>query len=194
MKDYRIVIKIKNNRILKYIYAAGYNSVGEFCRMNNFHASIIGEYVNLKLSPIQKRSGRWKNSVLNICKVLRCLPEDIFSDEQLKSLESNVKMIEMDKVDMLDHVLLPKNPEQLMIEVDRKTSIEGVLKTLTVREEKIIKMVFGLDPYGSEYTFREIAEQDGISVARIQQITSKALRKIRHPSRSKHLKEYIYND
>ena len=64
------------------------------------------------------------------------------------------------------------------------------LHTLTAREEEIISRRFGLDGMGTE-TLEEIAKDYGVTRERIRQIEQKALRKLRHPSRSKKLKDWL---
>ncbi|HMZ79509.1 MAG TPA: sigma factor-like helix-turn-helix DNA-binding protein, partial [Acidobacteriota bacterium] len=64
-------------------------------------------------------------------------------------------------------------------------------KTLTPREEKVIKMRFGLDPGGSEHTLEEVGKHFAVTRERIRQIEAKALRKLRHPSRSRKLKSFM---
>ena len=65
-----------------------------------------------------------------------------------------------------------------------------VLKTLTPREEKVIKMRFGVGD-GSEHTLEEVGQSFAVTRERIRQIEAKALRKLRHPSRSKRLKSFM---
>ncbi|MBI3696083.1 MAG: RNA polymerase sigma factor RpoD, partial [Acidobacteria bacterium] len=65
-----------------------------------------------------------------------------------------------------------------------------VLKTLTPREEKVIKMRFGLDD-GNEHTLEELGQRFAVTRERIRQIEAKALRKLRHPSRSRHLRAFV---
>jgi len=65
-----------------------------------------------------------------------------------------------------------------------------VLKTLTPREEKVIKMRFGLDD-GSEHTLEEVGQSFAVTRERIRQIEAKALRKLRHPSRSRKLRAFL---
>jgi RNA polymerase primary sigma factor len=67
-----------------------------------------------------------------------------------------------------------------------------VLKTLTPREEKIIKMRFGLED-GSEHTLEEVGQNFAVTRERIRQIEAKALRKLRHPSRSHRLRAFLEN-
>jgi RNA polymerase primary sigma factor len=65
-----------------------------------------------------------------------------------------------------------------------------VLHTLTPREEQVLKLRFGLDD-GRTRTLEEVGQQFNITRERIRQIEAKALRKLRHPSRSKKLKDYL---
>ena len=66
-----------------------------------------------------------------------------------------------------------------------------MLKTLTPREEKVIKMRFGLENSGSEHTLEEVGQHFAVTRERIRQIEAKALRKLRHPSRSRKLKAFL---
>ncbi len=68
----------------------------------------------------------------------------------------------------------------------------NVLKTLTPREERVIKMRFGLDN-GSDHTLEEVGQNFAVTRERIRQIEAKALRKLRHPSRSRKLKPFMDN-
>src|SRR5690554_182153 len=71
-----------------------------------------------------------------------------------------------------------------------KEQLEEVLHTLTEREEKVLRLRFGLDD-GKPRTLEEVGKQFSVTRERIRQIEAKALRKLRHPSRSKRLKDYL---
>ncbi len=71
-----------------------------------------------------------------------------------------------------------------------KEQLVDVLKTLTPREEKVLKLRFGLED-GRQRTLEEVGKEFDVTRERIRQIEAKALRKLRHPSRSKKLKDYL---
>jgi len=71
-----------------------------------------------------------------------------------------------------------------------KEQLEDVLDTLSPREEKVLRLRFGLDD-GRSRTLEEVGQVFGVTRERIRQIEAKALRKLRHPSRSKKLKDYL---
>ena len=71
-----------------------------------------------------------------------------------------------------------------------KEQTRTVLKTLTPREEKVLKMRFGVDD-GSEHTLEEVGQSFAVTRERIRQIESKALRKLRQPSRSRLLRPFL---
>jgi len=71
-----------------------------------------------------------------------------------------------------------------------KEQLEDVLDTLTPREEKVLRLRFGLDD-GRARTLEEVGQVFGVTRERIRQIEAKALRKLRHPSRSKKLKDFL---
>jgi RNA polymerase primary sigma factor len=71
-----------------------------------------------------------------------------------------------------------------------REQLDDVLKTLTEREQKVLRLRFGLDD-GRARTLEEVGQQFGVTRERIRQIEAKTLRKLRHPSRSKKLKDYL---
>ncbi len=84
-----------------------------------------------------------------------------------------------------------QNPAEAVINLNLREITEEVLKTLTPREEKVIKMRFGLGPNGSEHTLEEVGQHFAVTRECIRQIEAKALRKLRHPSRSRKLKAFL---
>jgi RNA polymerase primary sigma factor len=82
------------------------------------------------------------------------------------------------------------SPAEAVINVNLKDQTGQVLRTLTPREEKVIKMRFGLED-GSEHTLEEVGQSFAVTRERIRQIEAKALRKLRHPSRSRKLRAFM---
>ena len=78
------------------------------------------------------------------------------------------------------------SPTETVVNNDLKEQVREILKTLTPREEKVLKMRFGID-VSSEHTLEEVGRDFGVTRERVRQIEVKALRKLRHPSRSKKL-------
>jgi RNA polymerase primary sigma factor len=82
------------------------------------------------------------------------------------------------------------SPSDAVINLNLKEQTDNVLKTLTPREEKVIKMRFGVGD-GSEHTLEEVGQNFAVTRERIRQIEAKALRKLRHPSRSRKLRAFL---
>ncbi len=82
------------------------------------------------------------------------------------------------------------SPSEAIANTDLKERVREVLKTLTPREEKVLKMRFGID-VASEHTLEEVGKDFSVTRERIRQIEVKALRKLRHPSRSKKLLSFF---
>ncbi|MBI2838793.1 MAG: RNA polymerase sigma factor RpoD [Acidobacteria bacterium] len=91
--------------------------------------------------------------------------------------------------DFIEDSQIP-SPSDTVIRLNLKEQTEDVLKTLTPREEKVLKMRFGLDE-GNEHTLEEVGQSFQVTRERIRQIEAKALRKLRHPSRSKKLRSFL---
>ncbi len=82
------------------------------------------------------------------------------------------------------------SPAETVANSDLKERVREVLKTLAPREEKVLKMRFGID-VASEHTLEEVGKDFSVTRERIRQIEVKALRKLRHPSRSKKLQSFF---
>ncbi|MCB9493723.1 MAG: RNA polymerase sigma factor RpoD [Epsilonproteobacteria bacterium] len=85
------------------------------------------------------------------------------------------------------------SPVDAVINEDLKEKVREILKSLTPREEKVLKMRFGID-VASEHTLEEVGKDFSVTRERIRQIEVKALRKLRHPSRSKKLQSFFNKD
>jgi RNA polymerase primary sigma factor len=90
--------------------------------------------------------------------------------------------------DFIEDKVMPSPPDTV-IHINLREQIEEALKSLTEREAKVLKMRFGLGD-GNEHTLEEVGQQFKVTRERIRQIEAKALRKLKHPSRSKKLKSF----
>jgi RNA polymerase primary sigma factor len=82
------------------------------------------------------------------------------------------------------------SPSDIVASSDLKEKVREVLKSLTPREEKVLKMRFGID-VASEHTLEEVGKDFSVTRERIRQIEVKALKKLKHPSRSKKLQSFF---
>ncbi|MDX6692706.1 MAG: polymerase primary sigma factor, partial [Blastocatellia bacterium] len=83
------------------------------------------------------------------------------------------------------------SPAESVVASNLREITDEVLATLSPREEKVIKMRYGLGPIGEEHTLEEVGQDFSVTRERIRQIEAKALRKLRHPSRARLLKGFI---
>jgi RNA polymerase primary sigma factor len=77
-----------------------------------------------------------------------------------------------------------------VVQLNLSEQTRRVLSTLTPREEKVLKMRFGIDEK-ADHTLEEVGQNFDVTRERIRQIEAKALRKLRHPSRSKKLRAFV---
>ncbi|MCS6816318.1 MAG: RNA polymerase sigma factor RpoD [Blastocatellia bacterium] len=132
---------------------------------------------------LEEVAARLSMPVQKIRRILRVMQEPI-------SLETPVGDDETSHLgDFLEDMKSP-NPMDLVIANHLRRATEEVLKTLTPREEKVIKMRFGLDPDGTEHTLEEIGRHFAVTRERIRQIEAKALKKLRHPRRISKLRGF----
>ena len=126
---------------------------------------------------------RLEISVAKVRKVLRVAQEPI-------SLETPVG--EEEESHLGDFIVDKRvaSPSEAVINLNLREQTAEVLKTLSPREEKIIRMRFGLQG-DSEHTLEEVGQHFAVTRERIRQIEAKALRKLRHPSRSHRLKVFL---
>jgi len=193
--EYRIDVKVRNNVILKKIESSGYKSIGEFCRLNNLMNLVgrLGEIVNMKSSPL-KSDGSWQTIILKCSEILGYAPEDFFTESQLNTIIKNNKrsylVEEAEMKFMIDNHSESNLLEDIISKDEMKNTVMDKVNTLSPRESKVLRLRFGLD--GEDFhTFEEAGKVMDVSRERIRQIEAKALRKLRHESRSDDLRDFI---
>ncbi len=121
-------------------------------------------------------------SVVRVNEILRAIQEPVSLETPILSEEKELKDVIIDEKSV--------SPFKTLENSEAANRIEQVLSSLTEREEKIIRMRFGIG-VGSEHTLEEVGKYFNLTRERIRQIEIKALKKLRHPARSKFLREYV---
>lgn len=182
MADYRIVAKVKNNRILTLIEQAGYSTIAEFCRANGLIPSAVSALVSMREAP--RGVNGWYKGTIDLATALRVQPDELFNARQLTGGNARTITREVDETELsLDHISMNDRliapPDEA---VTAKVDVGHMLDALKPRERKVIEMLFGLGEYCGTSTLAEVAADIGVSVERARQIEMKALRRMRLPS------------
>jgi DNA-binding CsgD family transcriptional regulator len=197
VKDFRVKVTVRNNRLLSAIEAAGYATQAEFARAAGLTASEVNELVAMRQAPVGA-DGRFISSAKAVMEALGACPSDLWSDEQLTmTLRKNTGEFAVDASGVeslrLHHIETMTLPDPAAVfESDELSGVVAkVLATLTPREAWVIRCRFGFLRDKEARTRQQIAEWLGITLNRVREIEREALRKLRHPSRSKALLEAL---
>ena len=198
---YRVKVTVRNNLLLSAIEQAGYRYNTEFAKEIGFTSTRLGALIGLREAPI-KKDGDFTHMAKKIMEVLGAAPSDLWTVEQLNmKLKKNtsedffntetVQAILGGNVAQLEGSVYEESekPEEVLNKKELKAELEKVLGTLTPREAKVLQLRFGLDGCG-EHTLGEVGDMLNIGKERVRQIEAKALRNMRHPSRSTIFREY----
>lgn len=186
--EYRFSLKIRNALIIRAIKAAGYSTVGAFCRAHGFYPSHVGDLVNMKKIPINK-DGQWNSLAVRIADALNKLPEDLWTEAQRRSTLGKASY----SIDVEESVALGfgrevKTPEQLAMEMERADVIEKMLGEIGGRHEYVLRRLFGFDSQdGRGETRASLAAGMGVSAMRVRQIEREAINKLRFSERRRQL-------
>jgi RNA polymerase sigma factor (sigma-70 family) len=178
MADYRLTARIRNNRILKRMEAAGFDTTADFCRAYGMEASHVSAFITMRWPAVDKH-GAWKPAAVNLADALGCNPEDLFNErQQVADFDAVVTHREIDEppmmsIDEREVLALPADDARDYREMARVALKAG----LTGREREVLKRRFGMD--GPEETFAQVGEHMGVSKERVRQIEARALRRMR---------------
>lgn len=187
MKDYHVKIKVRNNRLLQAIYDAGGEPGFKWCHANGLKYNNVNLLLNMTDSPIDKRTKDYTNTAMQLCMVLNKSPADLWSEAQLIALDKNTSQFEMSHEEVKS--LMGSQKLSYIQDFDSfelKEVMQKAIADLTDKEQEVIRMHFfdGL-------TLDEIGERFGITKERIRQIEAKALRKLRHPTKSDNMRYFL---
>jgi DNA-binding CsgD family transcriptional regulator len=177
--------KFINHNLWEAIKAQGYSNINEFCRVAGMSASLIGRYINLKSIPVQK----------NVCKKLEeklhCPIDYLFLDDLCAFVKKKpiTEVYAHKRVDLLSLENIKGISYVPDLDFDKAGEIDKVLDTLTKRERKVVELRYGLDT--NPKTYQEVGEEMSVTPERARQIELRALRKLRHPIRSRELEVYV---
>jgi RNA polymerase primary sigma factor len=141
-------------------------------------ASIVDE---VPIDPALER--KWDRAAAKVRKIMRISQEPM-------SLETPVGAEDSSQLgDFIEDETMPEPVDAAAREL-LKEQVKSALLVLTERERQVLEMRFGLKD-GKDYTLEEVGKYFKVTRERIRQIEAKALRKLRHPTRSRHLKDYL---
>ena len=201
-KEFLMEVKFKNNKLLQKMREYGHTTAASLHRACGVNQSIIGSFLNLKITPF-KKDGEPTAATEKLCKYFRCLPEDLFPKEQMvKALETNKVEIEL-TAPQIEGIM---HPESLTSEelLDKKELSVAIMKSIDKINEfgthgsdfslkDIIVRRFGLEGF-SQMTLGEIADEFGVTPEAIRFREARALRMLRHPANNKDVEEFLDND
>ena len=179
MKDYRVKITVRNDRILSKIESE-YASVRNFCMAMNLDYQRITDLIR-GTSPINAK-GEIKELVKKLMEVLGCTIDELFTEKQLKGFVSHNKF--ETKVEEKDLMKIKQDIKPLelgMMEQDVTKVLNKIFhKFLTPREERVIRMRFGIGTW-SDSTLEEVGLQFQVTQERIRHIEQNAMKKLSSP-------------
>ena len=179
MKDYRVKITVRNDRILSKIESE-YASVKNFCMAMNLDYQRITDLIR-GTSPINAK-GEIKELVKKLMEALGCTIDELFTEKQLKGFVSHNKF--ETKVEEKDLMKIKQDIKPLelgMMEQDVTKVLNKIFhKFLTPREERVIRMRFGIGTW-SDSTLGEVGLQFEVTQERIRHIEQNAMKKLSSP-------------
>jgi RNA polymerase sigma factor (sigma-70 family) len=200
MEEFNIKVTVRNNLILQAIRKQGYTNLNKFSKECEVSIGGLYDLVNLKEAPLNS-DGEFSKPAKELMEALGACPVELWTDEQLNMrLRSNTVERELSKESL--QIALQSNarsligfdyPEQKLVEEDMTKVMTDKLDSLTPRQRKVLQLRFGLDGC-AEHTLEEVGSMFKITGAAIRMIEAKALRLMRHPSRSDDLKQFINID
>lgn len=202
--DVRVEFKFKNARLYHSIQEASYKDkdyhasygqgrVSAFCRFYGVSYHLVSQLLSLRLSPVLKQP---RNTYRPVCVTLSSIldidcatlfPRALYAQSWPTNFSTNIPLATFVGLGAAKHLTLPPSSFEAVANQELRELMTAAVATLTPRETLVITRRFGLDGEG-ERTLEEIGHDQGCGRERIRQIEAKAMRKLRHPSRSRRLR------
>jgi len=176
MKDYRIKITIRNERLLSAIEKKGFKSVSSFCRSYGLRKYSILDVINGSKPPLNRNKELFPG-VKELLDILELSVEQAFTPRQLGGFRKHSFEVKVEEKQLKKLVDPVKNHEMLMMEKDTSRTLGTMLSELTPREEKIVRMIHGIG-MTTDHTFNEAGLRFSVTHERVRQIYLRALRKL----------------
>jgi len=187
MKDYRIKLTIRNDRLLSAMEGMGHKSVMSFCKKYNLCYTSTNLIVSGKSAPL-RNNGKLTKECQRLLDLLGLDVEEAFTERQREGFSRTTFETKVEEKQLLQLVNPAKNQEVRAIESDVSSKIGDIMsKCLSPREERVIRMRYGLNPDKHCYTLEEVGLEFKATKERVRQIEVRALNKFRNIKNSRDL-------
>lgn len=178
MKDYNVTLRVRNNYLLETMRSNGYFTAADLSRDSGVSQQSIGKMLNFKLTPYGKSRKHLSESVSRLCDFFGCAPDALFPAEHMcVGLEKNVAEIAMSA----EEVSTIMSPEDALLADETSTTLQKMLSRLSPKYRQVLVCRFGLE--GEPKSVAEIAEELGVSKARVAQMVATGLSGLRRSAR-----------
>ena len=189
VNDIRVQVRFKNNLLLTAMEKVGFTNVA-LAERAGVTKMQVARLVCMK-QPAKDRRDEWSNVAMAISSALHKEPEELFSwFQQTSKLDKTTFQLGAMSSEVA-RVAAPDGADSNLMLTDMREKIKQQLATLTAREERVLRLRFGMTPDRREHTLREISNMLGVSPERIRGIEAQALRNLKHPNRSRALREFV---
>jgi len=181
IKDYRIKLTVRNERLLSAMEEKGFPSVRKFCEINSLAYMTIVNVVSGKIKPLNNK-GEVVPCVKKLLEILDLPIDEAFTPRQLKGFKKNTFNFSVKEKELTSLMNPVQNTELKLIESDVNTALHNSLQSLSKNEQLVIKHRFGINT--ETKTLEETSKLlGGITRERVRQIEKTALKRLQHPSR-----------
>jgi len=197
-------VRVKNNRLWRLVHEQ-FPTEREAAETIGINLQYLNSAINLRECPyatkyrreLGRRYGELFPWAMKICEYFMRLPEWIFPPELYTNNKRKLAVIEMDRISFVGlpsgqkvlQIANESEPEELCRRELRESAVHNSLELLTMREKKIVKMRFGIGIERPQ-TLGQVGRKLRITKERVRQIEARAIRKLRHPSRSNPLRGF----